>query len=88
MRFALVLALVGMSMVTDGAGAEPRSDESVLRALWSDPESSRNLFSEIALRQLPITQIAETWNAPRDIEPVPRVERYATLFLNLHDRTR
>ena len=59
MRFAFVLALVGLSMVADGAGAEPRSDESVLRALWSDPESSRDLFSESFLRQVPIVRIAE-----------------------------
>ena len=59
MRLAAVLVLVGVSIVADGGSAEPRSDESVLRTLWSDPESSRNFFSEIALRQVPITQITE-----------------------------
>ena len=59
MRFVLVLTLVGVSIVADGARAEPRSDESVLRALWSDPESSRNLFAEGFLRQAPIEQIVE-----------------------------
>ena len=58
MWFAAVLALVGASMVADGARAEPRSDESVLRTLWSDPESSRSLFHESFLRQVPIAQIA------------------------------
>lgn len=54
-----MLALVGLSMIADGAAAEPRSDENALRALWSDPESSRDLFSESFLRQVPIVRIAE-----------------------------
>ena len=59
MRFAGVPAMVGMTMVAGGTGAAPRSDGSVIRALWSDPGASQGLFSEGFLRQAPITQIAK-----------------------------
>ena len=59
MRLTAVLAMVGMMMVGGWSHAQARSDESVLRALWSDPGASEGLFAASTLQQLPFAQIAE-----------------------------
>ena len=59
MRLTAVLAAVVMAMFGEWSHAQPRSDEDVLRDLWSDSGASEGLFAASTLQQLPFAQIAE-----------------------------
>ena len=59
MRLAAVLAIVLSTMPWGLSHAQTGSDESVLRALWSNPGASEALFSAHFLQQVPVALLSE-----------------------------
>lgn len=81
-RIAPAVALAA-SLLAGSAQAERRTDEDLLRALWTDAESVSDAFSDGFLRQLPVTRLKAIMDGLRarcgaleDVEKTSKPRRF------------